>query len=137
MCDGDHRASIKVRWSRPKGEFDKYILKVTEVGSNVLNGELHEDRCLGLAPPSHSDHNTQIVSCGDTSVRLARRHLRGDEVCIASSETQHVKTSLRPGVRYRLELRSITGECRHSANNTNTRSEQVTSAVWRTRCQGC
>ena len=118
MCDGDHRTSIKVRWSRPKGEFDKYILKVTEVGSDVMNGELQDDRCLGLAPPPLSDHNIQTITSGDTSVRLARRDLGEDEVCLASSETQHVKTGLRPGVRYQLELRSLTGECPHADNTS-------------------
>ena len=74
--------------------------------------------CLGLAPPPLTDHNTQTISCGDTSVRLARRDLGEDEVCLASSETQHVRTGLRPGVRYQLELRSITGEWHHADNTS-------------------
>ena len=166
-----------LRWSRPKGEFDRYILKVFESdrkssdayiyvrqnGNDNENGyiymntspqevDLGTESGLTITSPKGKKRglmNMHTVTYGhmglnnewtinqrqinqrgraediqwnrkepSTFPSKSRRHTSykekrkrdKDEIYIDSDKTEYIKTDLKPGVRYQLELRSITGE---------------------------
>ena len=114
--DSSAGTAIKIRWSRPKGEFDKYILKVSECHKDAEEYDRERTNSLTLPNgnrflvPSTFPH-TQTVTRGHTSFKVARRQREPDEIYLGSDEVEYVKTNLKPGVRYQLQLRSMTGGC--------------------------
>ena len=100
----------RVAWSRPKGEFDKYILKVT-----LLEARKSSEAKRTFSPIRQ-----------DTSFKHVRKGRELDEVWLGAEEVGHPLASLKPGERYRLELRSLTG-------NVTCIEEKVPAAVLVTR----
>ena len=84
---------VKISWSRPKGEFEKYILKVA----------LLEARKSSAVKSSFSPMRQA------TSFKELRKEREPDEVWLGSEDVEYTSSSLKPGERYRLELRSMTG----------------------------
>ena len=80
----------RISWARPKGEFDKYILKVTSLEARKTP--------VVFSPGRQA-----------TSFKHLRKEREPDEVWLGSEELEYTVTSMKPGERYRLELRSITG----------------------------
>ena len=122
--DSSAGTAIKIRWSRPKGEFDKYILKVSECHKDAEEYDRERTNSLTLPNgnrflvPSTFPH-TQTVTRGHTSFKVARRQREPDEIYLGSDEVEYVKTNLKPGVRYQLQLRSMTGGCLAYQSFTN------------------
>ena len=94
-------ARIQIKWSRPKGEFDKYILTVTELKSStsVSTRKISTQSSFnqGYAYTSQERYNL-------------KRTKSLDEVWLDKEEAMFVKTNLKPGARYQVELRSMTGK---------------------------
>ena len=83
---------VRVTWARPKGEFDKYILKVTNLAKRKSS------LTIAFSPRSTG-----------ASFKHIRRAREPDEVWLGAEELEHTVKNLKPGERYRLELRSMTG----------------------------
>ena len=107
--DNDNRARgsrIKVRWSRPKGAFDKYILKVVCPGEQQKTESVPDGRPVKL--PSYFPH-TRNNRLSSTSFSMKKREREPGEVWLGEDETEYVWGNLRPGERYQLQLCSMTG----------------------------
>ena len=93
VATNNESGGVKISWARPKGEFEKFILKVA----------LLEARKLSTAKSSFSPMRLA------TSFKELRKEREPDEVWLASEDVEYTTSSLKPGERYRLELRSMTG----------------------------
>ena len=114
--DKTEGAGIKIRWSRPKGEFDKYILKVAEfeAGKSRLSINPVEEKPFMNGRfsflPSYFPHTQTITKGHHGSFKISKRTREPDEVWLGGDVLEYVKSNLKPGCRYQLELRSMTGE---------------------------
>ena len=98
--DANHEgAKIQIKWSRPKGEFDKYILKVAELKS-------------GTSVSTQSSFNRGYLNTHErTSVPTKLKRTRShDEDWLNNDDVMFVKTNLKHGSRYQVELKTMTGE---------------------------
>ena len=89
-----HGSKIKIKWTRPKGEFDKYILKVFPLERRKISG--------ALSPPSYfpNRYNNSFKH---------NREKEPDEIWLGSDEVEYEMNNLKPGDRYQVELRTMTG----------------------------
>jgi len=85
---------IKINWTKPKGEFDKYILKVFPLERRKTSAT--------LSPPSYFP-NRYINSFKQN------REREPDEIWLGNEEVEYEMNNLKPGERYQLELRTMTG----------------------------
>merc|ERR1711915_515792 len=79
---------------KPKGEFDKYILKVFPLERRKTSAT--------LSPPSYFP-NRFINSFKQN------REREPDEIWLGNEEVEYEMNNLKPGERYQLELRTMTG----------------------------
>eukprot|EP00092_Neocalanus_flemingeri_P001833 GFUD01001954.1.p1 GENE.GFUD01001954.1~~GFUD01001954.1.p1 ORF type:complete len:952 (+),score=205.85 GFUD01001954.1:214-3069(+) len=89
-----HATKIKINWTRPKGEFEKYILKVLPVEPRKHSSS--------LSPPSYFPYRY------NNSFKHNRER-EPDEIWLGSEEVEYEMNNLKPGERYQLELRTMTG----------------------------
>merc|ERR1711892_1356082 len=92
--EAHQESKIKINWTRPKGEFDKYILKVFPLEQRK--------RSATLSPPSYfpNRYNTSFKH---------NREREPDEIWLGHEEVEYEMNNLKPGERYQLELRTMTG----------------------------
>ena len=110
----DGAVQYKIRWSRPKGEFDRYILKVAELeaGRSRLSTEdsSEEKRVTnGRSSLQNFPYEHTVTSGLFGRFKISKRTREHNEVWLGGDEVEYVKTNLKPGSRYQLELRSMTG----------------------------
>ena len=111
--DTTEGAAVRIRWSRPKGEFDRYILKVAEleVGKSRLSADAEdEDKPIMNGRSSLHQHTFTSPSGLFGRFKVTKRTREHNEVWLGIDAVEYVKTDLKPGSRYQIELRSMTGE---------------------------
>ena len=100
MDDNHEGATIQIKWSRPKGEFDKYILKVAELKSR---------KSVSTQSSFNQGYLNERFSVPTRGPEL-KRTSSNDEVWLNKEEVKFVKTNLKHGSRYQVELISMSGE---------------------------
>ena len=99
--DANHEgAIIQIKWSRPKGEFDRYILKVAELKSGTS---------VSTQSSFSVGYSNSFQERFSVPTRIKRTRSQ-DEDILNKEEVMFDKTNLKPGSRYQVELRSMTGE---------------------------
>ena len=93
-------AIIQIKWSRPKGEFDRYILKVAELKSGTS---------VSTQSSFSVGYSNSFQERFSVPTRIKRTRSQ-DEDILNKEEVMFDKTNLKPGSRYQVELRSMTGE---------------------------
>eukprot|EP00092_Neocalanus_flemingeri_P016447 GFUD01017797.1.p1 GENE.GFUD01017797.1~~GFUD01017797.1.p1 ORF type:complete len:977 (-),score=204.76 GFUD01017797.1:255-3140(-) len=81
-------AKAKISWTPPKGEFEKYSLRITQLGSrhSIL--------------PSMVGHGNFFSQTSEEKLP--------DEIWLHKESQEHTAENLVPGERYKVELRSVT-----------------------------
>ena len=79
---------LKLTWTPPKGDFEKYSLRITQIGSRQ-----------SILP--------SMVSLGNFFSQKSRERMP-DEIWLPKEAQEHICENLKPGERHQVELKSMT-----------------------------
>ena len=108
---GPLRATVKLTWTPPRGEFDKYSVRIIHLGPSP--------NFLTAASRAIRKQSTIVSVLSGFLCRSASMKLP-DEVWLPRDSVEHIADGLLPGERYQVEVKSMTDKQKNMKEKTPT-----------------
>ena len=108
---GPLRATVKLTWTPPRGEFHKYSVRIIHLGPSP--------NFLTAASRAIRKQSTIVSVLSGFLCRSASMKLP-DEVWLPRDSVEHIADGLLPGERYQVEVKSMTDKQKNMKEKTPT-----------------